>query len=107
MPRALWAVLAAVAAGLALAGCGGGDGDDGAGASAGDSGRTLTVYSSLPLQGDSRPQSEAMVRAAKMALEKAGGRAGSFRIRYRSLDDATAAAAKWDPAQVSANARRA
>ena len=37
--------------------------------------KNLTIYSSLPLQGDSRPQSEAVVNGEKLALE-AGRRQG-------------------------------
>ena len=70
-------------------------------------GKTLTIYSQLPLQGDSRPQSEDVVNGEKLALEEAGGKAGNFTIKYQSLDDATAAAGKWEPGQVSANARKA
>jgi branched-chain amino acid transport system substrate-binding protein len=97
---------AAALVALAFAACGGDDGDDnGAGASSG--GSTLTIYSSLPLQGDSRPQSEDVVAGEKLALEEAGGKVGKFTIKYVSLDDATAAAGKWDPAQTSSDARKA
>jgi branched-chain amino acid transport system substrate-binding protein len=98
---------AAALVALAFAACGGDDdgGDNGAGASSG--GSTLTIYSSLPLQGDSRPQSEDVVAGEKLALEEAGGKVGKFTIKYVSLDDATAAAGKWDPAQTSSDARKA
>jgi branched-chain amino acid transport system substrate-binding protein len=89
-----------------VAACGGDDGGGGGGGS--DSGRTtLTIYSSLPLQGDSRPQSESVVNGEKLALEEAGGQVGKFKITYKSLDDATAAAGKWEAGQTSANARKA
>ena len=68
---------------------------------------TLTIYSSLPLQGDSRPQSEDVVRGEQLALEKAGSKAGNFKIKYVSLDDSVAATGKWDPGKVSENARKA
>jgi branched-chain amino acid transport system substrate-binding protein len=42
-----------------------------------------------------------------MALQEARGRVGKFKIKYVSLDDATAAAGKWDPGATSANARKA
>ena len=71
------------------------------------SGNTLTIYSWLPLQGDSRPQSEDVVNGKQLALEKAGGKAGKFTIKYMSLDDATAATGKWEPGKVSENARKA
>jgi branched-chain amino acid transport system substrate-binding protein len=96
-------LLTALAFGVAA--CGGDGGGGGGGA---DSARTtLTIYSSLPLQGDSRPQSESVVNGEKLALEEAGGKVGKFKITYKSLDDATAAAGKWEAGQTSANARKA
>jgi branched-chain amino acid transport system substrate-binding protein len=90
-----------------VAACGGDDNEKSSGGG-GDSGRTaLTIYSSLPLQGDSRPQSTDVVNGEKLALEEAGGKVGKFTIKYVSLDDATAAAGKWDPGQTSADARKA
>ncbi len=67
----------------------------------------LTIYSSLPLQGDSRPQSEDIVRAIEMALEEHGGRAGGYEIRYVSLDDADPSQGYWTEEQVLANAYEA
>jgi branched-chain amino acid transport system substrate-binding protein len=95
-------LLTALAFGVSA--CGGSD----SGGGGGGAGRTtLTIYSSLPLQGDSRPQSESVVNGEKLALEEAGGKVGKFKITYKSLDDATAAAGKWEPGQTSANARKA
>jgi branched-chain amino acid transport system substrate-binding protein len=92
---------------LGVAACGGGD-DKSSSSGGGGEGRTsLTIYSSLPLQGDSRPQSTDVVNGEKLALEEAGGKVGKFTIKYVSLDDATAAAGKWDPGQTSADARKA
>jgi branched-chain amino acid transport system substrate-binding protein len=89
-----------------VAACGGHD--KGGGVGDGGGGRTsLTIYSSMPLQGDSRPQSESVVNGEKLALQEAGGKVGKFKIKYVSLDDATAAAGKWDPGKTSANARQA
>jgi branched-chain amino acid transport system substrate-binding protein len=96
-------LLTALAFGVSACG-----GDDSGGGGGGGAGRTtLTIYSSLPLQGDSRPQSESVVNGEKLALEEAGGKVGKFKITYKSLDDATAAAGKWEPGQTSANARKA
>lgn len=67
--------------------------------------RTLNVYSSLPLQGASRPQTEDVVRGIKLAFEEHGFAAGGHQLRYVSLDDSTAAAGKWDPDQTEQNAR--
>jgi branched-chain amino acid transport system substrate-binding protein len=92
---------------LGVAACGGGSNSSTSGGG-GSTGRTsLTIYSSLPLQGDSRPQSTDVVNGEKLALEEAGGKVGKFTIKYSSLDDATAAAGKWDPGQTSADARKA
>src|SRR6476469_5935555 len=94
---------------LVAAGCGGSDDDNSStSASSGSSGsKNLTIYSSLPLQGDNRAQSESVVNGEKMALEEAGGKAGDYTIKYVSLDDATAATGKWEPGAVSSNARKA
>jgi branched-chain amino acid transport system substrate-binding protein len=87
-------------------GCGDDDDDGGAGGG-GDEGRTLTVYSSLPLQGAQRPQTTDMVKGIELALEQAGGKAGEFTVQYESLDDSTAQAGSWTPEATQANARRA
>jgi branched-chain amino acid transport system substrate-binding protein len=104
---------------MGIAACGGDDNDGGSGgstssgsAASSDGGgggavKTLTVYSSMPLQGDSRPQSTDVVRGEQLALQAAGGKAGKWPIKLVSLDDATASAGKWDPGAVSANARKA
>jgi branched-chain amino acid transport system substrate-binding protein len=90
---------------LALAACGD---DEPAGQGEGDGGqKTLTVYSSLPLQGAQRPQTTDMVKGIELALEQAGNRAGDFQIRYESLDDSTAQAGSWTPEATTSNARKA
>jgi branched-chain amino acid transport system substrate-binding protein len=103
----VWTCLLAILA-FGVAACGDDEGEGGGGGASegGGGGGTLTVYSSLPLQGDSRPQSEDVVRGIKLALDQAGGKAGNFNLKYVSLDDATASAGKWDPGQTSANARK-
>jgi len=104
---AVWGCLIGVMA-FAVAACGDDNGgDSGGGGSKSSAGSTLTIYSSLPLEGDGRPQSEDVVRGEKLALEEHGGKAGNFKINYQSLDDATAAAGKWEAGQTSANARKA
>ena len=86
----------------------GGDEDDGDSGDSGDSGggSTVNVYSSLPLQGASRPQTTAMVEGIKLALEENGGKAGETTVKYTSLDDSTAQAGTWTPEATSANARK-
>ena len=63
---------------LGMTACGGDDDDSGdSGDSSSDGGgTTVDVYSSLPLQGASRPQTTAMVEGIKLALEQQGGKAG-------------------------------
>jgi branched-chain amino acid transport system substrate-binding protein len=90
---------------LTAVSCGGGDGGGGGGGEV--SGDTLTIYSSLPLQGSSRPQNLAVINGAKIALKERNNKVGKFTIKYQALDDATAQAGKWDPGATSANARKA
>jgi branched-chain amino acid transport system substrate-binding protein len=99
-------LLAAFAVGVAACG---GDDDEGGGGGGGEkkAGGNLTIYSSLPNQGDNRQQTQDVQNGIKMALEQAGGKAGNFTIKYVPLDDATASAGKWDATQVSSTARKA
>jgi len=105
---ALSCLLAASSFGLAA--CGSDDSDSGSGGTstgASSGSKSLTIYSSLPLQGDSRAQSLSVVNGEKLALESQGGKVGDFTIKYVSLDDSTAAAGKWDPGATSGDARKA
>ncbi len=103
---AAYGCLTAVMA-FGVAACGDDDEPSGGGGGGGDSaGGTLNVYSSLPLQGASRPQSEDVIKGIELALKQKGGKCGDFTIKYESLDDATAAAGKWEAGQTSANARK-
>ena len=90
---------------LVFAACGGDDATTGG--SGGNGQKTLTVYSSLPLQGAQRPQTTDLVKGIQLALEQAGGKAGDFTIKYESLDDSTAQAGAWTPEATQANARKA
>jgi branched-chain amino acid transport system substrate-binding protein len=99
-------LLAAFAFGVAA--CGGDDDDGGGGGGEKKAaGGNLTVYSSLPNQGDNRQQTQDVQNGIRLALEQAGGKAGNFTIKYTPLDDATASAGKWDATQVSSTARKA
>ena len=89
---------------LGFSACGDDDEEEEGGAVAG---KTLRVYSSLPLQGSGRPQSTALVNGAKIALAERKNKVGEFTIDYASLDDSTAAAGKWEAGATSANARKA
>jgi branched-chain amino acid transport system substrate-binding protein len=98
-------LLGAFALGMTACGDDDDDGGDGGGAEGGGGG-TVNVYSSLPLQGASRPQTTAMVDGIKLALEQAGGKAGDTTVKYTSLDDSTAQAGTWTPEATGANARK-
>lgn len=75
-------------------------------ASGGAASGSVDVYSSLPLQGASKDQTNAMVDGIKLALKEAGNKAGNVTVKYQSLDDSTAQAGNWDEQQVGANARK-
>ena len=92
---------------LLLAACGGDNGGTSADDTAGDTGSdALTIYSSLPMQGESRGQSLSILNGEKMALAEAGSRVGGYTIKIVAIDDSTSAG-KWDPSATSSNARKA
>jgi branched-chain amino acid transport system substrate-binding protein len=70
-------------------------------------GPTLTVYSSLPAHGASAPAAAAVAAGERLALAEADGRVGGKRVRLVSLDATERDDLIWDPALVSANAKRA
>jgi branched-chain amino acid transport system substrate-binding protein len=72
-----------------------------------DGSDTLTIYSSLPLQGPDRDRARDMVNAIKLALQEAGGKIGPFAITYVPLDSATPEAGTWTGDKVLDNARQA
>lgn len=95
------ALLVALTGAAVLGGCASGREED-----TGIAGDTLTIYASQPLQGRLGAQAADVVRAERLALEQAGGRAGRFRIRFVALNSADPETGAWDPGMVSANARR-
>jgi branched-chain amino acid transport system substrate-binding protein len=95
-----------VSSAVALAACGGSSSRSST-ATTSNVSKTVDIYSSLPLHGASRAQTEPLVNGIKLALSQAGGKAGQFTVNYRSLDDSTAAAGGWDPNRTAANAREA
>lgn len=95
-------ILAAIGLGGVLAGCG--SEKDSAVQNGSD---TLTIYSSLPLQGPDRDRARDMVNAIKLALQEAGGRVGPLNITYVPLDAATPEAGTWTAEKVLDNARKA
>ena len=107
MPRGLRAAIACVLGGLAFAGGLTGCGDDGKRSAVENGPDTLTLYSSLPLQGPDRARSRDMVRAIKLALKETGGKVGPLTISYVSLDSAKPGARTWTGDKVLDNARQA
>jgi branched-chain amino acid transport system substrate-binding protein len=101
------ALLSALALGIAACG----DDDDTSttgGTGGGDTaGSTLTIYSSLPLQGGSEQQTKAIVNGAKLALKQRNNKIGNFTIKYESLDDSLASTGAADEGQEAQNARTA
>jgi branched-chain amino acid transport system substrate-binding protein len=94
MPRL---ALAALLLALLTAGCGVGGGAT--------IDAPVTVYVSLPLTGPRGPVGQDAADGARLALEDAGGKAGSVDVKATFLDDAQGKA--WDPVAVGANARQA
>ncbi len=88
---------------LAAAGCGGGETQPNPPLR----GTTLAVYTSLPLRGPLRGVAVDVLDAERLALARADGRAGRYRVRLVTLDASTPGIGRSDPAQISQNARRA
>lgn len=89
---------------LLLGGC---LGDDAPEKSSHIGGDAVTVYSSLPRHGVSAPAAWAVAAGERLALADARGRAGPLRVRLVQLDSTGPGDRLWDPARVSANAKRA
>jgi len=105
--RLVACVVGALAMGTTVAACG--DDDEGGGGGGGGtvSGKELTIYSSLPLQGTSKEQSEAVINGEKLALKQVNNKVGDFTIKYESLDDSTAQnSGTADEAKTAQNARQ-
>jgi branched-chain amino acid transport system substrate-binding protein len=112
MSRVRWLALLSCLLGLfalTVAACGDDDEDEGGGGGGeAISGDELVIYSSLPLQGTSKEQSEAVINGEKLALAQANNKVGKYTIKYVSLDDSTAQnPGTADEAQTAQNARKA
>jgi branched-chain amino acid transport system substrate-binding protein len=102
----MWLLVPALAVGVAA--CGDDKSDNGGGGSASTGSKNLTIYSSLPLQGTSRGQSQAVINGEKLALDDVGAKVGDFTIKYVSLDDSTAQnPGTADEGKTAQNARQA
>src|SRR5512136_2654853 len=111
-------VVLLVVAGVLLTACGGG-GAAPAAPSAGQAtqapaapaagGGTLKIVSSLPLTGSSLTQTDTIVKSIQLKLKQIKNQVcgGKYNIVYQSMDDASAALGKWDPAVETENANKA
>jgi branched-chain amino acid transport system substrate-binding protein len=109
--RVRWlAVLSCLVGAMALGVSACGDEEEGGGGGGGStaSGTTLTIYASLPLQGTSKEQSEAVINGEKLALKQVNNKVGKYTLKYVSLDDSTAQnPGTADEGQTAQNARKA
>jgi len=105
--RLLAAGAAVLAMSLGLAACGGSDDDGGSSGSGGTGADEVTIYSSFPLQGASRPTGISLQNGIELALQEAGMKAGDVKIKFVPMDDSTAQAGEWTPEAESANAKKA
>jgi branched-chain amino acid transport system substrate-binding protein len=74
-------------------------------ASAAPAAKTVKIVSSLPRQGSSKPQTDDIVNAIKMAIED--NKIPNVTIQFEDLDDSTAAKQQWDATQEAENGRKA
>ncbi|MBW4576382.1 MAG: branched-chain amino acid ABC transporter substrate-binding protein [Aphanothece sp. CMT-3BRIN-NPC111] len=95
----------------AIAGCsngGSGSSQGGGSTSTASGGNTVKIVSSLPMTGSSLSLTQTIVNGIKQVVEsKPTACDGKLKIEYQVMDDATAAAGKWDPAQETENANKA
>jgi branched-chain amino acid transport system substrate-binding protein len=98
------AVLAIAASSVLLTACGGDQSNGGK-----VKGDTLTVFSSLPLQGPETERAKSILDAEKLALDQAGGKAGEFKVNFSFVSDADSNGGKpgWNPDRTADNARKA
>ncbi|MEG4632679.1 branched-chain amino acid ABC transporter substrate-binding protein [Microcoleus sp. AR_TQ3_B6] len=70
---------------------------------------TVKIISMLPMTGSALGQAQTLVNGIQQALAESDSKAcdGKIKIQYEVYDDATAAAGKWDPAQVTSNSNKA
>jgi branched-chain amino acid transport system substrate-binding protein len=70
--------------------------------------KTLTVGINLPLTGADAHDAELIKDGAMLALDEANaqGGAGGYKLNIMVLDDGTATAGQYDPAQAATNARK-
>ena len=71
-------------------------------------GKFVTIGIALPLTGASAEDATTILHGAVLAIEEANaqGGVGGYEVRVLSLDNGTATAGQYDPAQAATNARR-
>ena len=84
-----------LALGTGACGSDGGGGSGGGGDAAGGGGKTLTIYSDMPLQGAGGPQSTSVVNGEKLALEQNKGMAGKWGSTSFESGNAAVGRAGW------------
>jgi branched-chain amino acid transport system substrate-binding protein len=67
----------------------------------------IKIVSSMPRNGNSKPQTDAMVTAIKMALDELGNKVDGASVVYEDWDDSAASGASWDPDKEADNAHHA
>jgi len=101
---------------LALAACGSSKsssttssaGAASSGSSSSSSGKTIDIYSDLPLTGAVTAQTVPALNGEKLALKQAGDKAGQWTVNFISLNDATATSpTNYDLPTCQQNARKA
>lgn len=68
----------------------------------------VIIASSLPMTGSSLGQTQTIVNSIQLALDEINSTVcdGKLKVGFQTYDDATAAAGKWDPAQVTSNSNK-
>ncbi len=68
----------------------------------------VIIASSLPMTGSSLGQTQTIVNSIQLALDEVDSTVcdGKVKVGFQTYDDATAAAGKWDPAQVTSNSNK-
>ena len=65
----------------------------------------LIISTDLPLQGSSFDSNDSTNKAIQLYLEQVGYKAGDYKLKFKSYDNATAAKGAWDDAKCAANAQ--
>jgi branched-chain amino acid transport system substrate-binding protein len=68
--------------------------------------KVIKIYASWPMQGAMVPEGTAMLNAAKLALEQAGGKAAGYQVELVFLDDASPTTGSWDGTIEAENAQK-